>query len=157
MNSGSSQFLGMLFVFAQPWKTSPQIPTEVQFSDTIRKTNSRQSEATGIISCECRARLQWNLTLHSALPKRGDQQETPSRVSESSAWFFKEQSPTLSLPSILRYFHKPSNDHRITKFGAREGKNNIGQTAVSSNEANEAAFTDTDTEPDPFITQIPFQ
>lgn len=69
----------------------------------------------------------------------------------------QEQSPTLSLPSILHYFHKPSNDHHITKFGAREGKNNIGQTAVSSNEANEAAFTDTDTEPDPFITQIPFQ
>lgn len=45
----------------------------------------------------------------------------------------------------------------MTRFGAREGKNNIGQTVVSSNEANEAAFTDTDTGPDTFITQIPFQ
>lgn len=156
MNSGSSQFPGMLFVFAQPWKTSPQIPTEVQLSDTIRKTNSRQFEATGIISCECRARLWWNLTLHWALPKRGDQQQTPSRVSESSAWFFKSSPQHYPSPALC-YFHKPSNDHHITKFGAREGKNNIGQTAVSSNEANEAAFTDTDTEPDPFITQIPFQ
>lgn len=77
MNSGSSQLLRTLFVFAQTLKTlSPQIPTEVQFTGAIKKTNSSQSEATGTTSCECRARLRQALPLHSALPKPGDLQHT---------------------------------------------------------------------------------
>lgn len=92
----------------------------------------------------------WGPTAHA-------QTQAANRVSKSCGWFFKEQSPTLSLPSILSYFHKPSNGHHITKFGAREGKINTGKTAVSSNEASEAAFTVPDTGPDPFITQIPLQ
>lgn len=94
--------------------------------------------------------IAWGPTAHT-------ETQTANRVSKSCGWFFKEQSPTLSLPSILSYFHKPSNGHHITKFGARKGKTNIGQTAASSNEANAAAFTVTNTGPDPFITQIPLQ
>lgn len=140
----------MLFVFAQilktlsPQKCNSEVPSERQIPVNLKPQESQVMSAgpgsDELLPC---CWLCQSLGTHSHGLKT---------VSKGCGWLFKEQSPTPSLPSILSYFHKPSNDHHIAKFGAREGKMNIDQTAVSSNEANEAAFTGTDTGPDPCIT-----